>query len=272
MEISLSCTMWLDHMHQIIWHKSLWRIITRLARLDNWKISFDWMRDEFINTMKGAYTSLVDSLDCVNGPQAEYYQALDFSNVLSCARRPTIIDLPLTKYNDSTFGLIPFCFRNGTILPRSMGPSKSISVFQMQVYKMPPDLNIFALSPPQNWRINGTLGPPVRVRKMRCCVSFSAYFNDSIIPCKTCACGCSNAKVARTCTTTSRAILLPQQALLVPFENRTEPNLVSLVPNPLPCCGDNCGVSINWHLATDYRGGWTAFNFADWFTTLLPFK
>lgn len=76
-----------------------------LGRLDNWKLSFDWMRDEFIDTMTGAYPSLVDSSDCIDGPQAKYYQALDFSNVLSCARRPTIIDLPLTKYNDSVFGL-----------------------------------------------------------------------------------------------------------------------------------------------------------------------
>lgn len=38
-------------------------------------------------------------------------------------------------------------------------------------------------------------------------------------------------------------------------------------------CGDNCGVSINWHVATDYRRGWSAritifnwggTNFADW--------
>ncbi|ESQ55845.1 hypothetical protein EUTSA_v10024623mg [Eutrema salsugineum] len=289
-----------------------------LGRLDNWKLSFDWMRDEFINTMKGAYPSLVDSSGCINGPQAKYYQGLEFSKVLSCARRPTIIDLPLTKYNDTEYGRIPFCCRNGTILPRSMDPSKSISSFQMQVYKMPPDLNISALSPPQNWRINGTLnpdykcGPPVRVSPSqfidpsglpsnrtafaswqvvcnitepkdatpKCCVSFSAYFNDSIIPCKTCACGCSSNKAARTCSTTTPALLLPQQALLVPFENRTELTVTwsilkhRPVPNPMPC-GDNCGVSINWHLATDYRGGWTAritvfnwgeTNFADWFT------
>ncbi|XP_010524566.1 PREDICTED: COBRA-like protein 7 [Tarenaya hassleriana] len=305
-----------------------------LGRLDNWKLSFDWMRDEFIYTMKGAYPSLVDSSDCIDGPQAKYYQDLDFSNVLSCASRPTIIDLPLTKYNDSTFGLIPSCCRNGTILPRVMDPSKSSSVFQMQVYKMPPDLNISALSPPQNWRINGTLnpdyqcGPPVRVSlsqfpdpsglpsnrtafsswqvvcnitqpkavSPRCCVSFSAYFNDSIIPCKTCACGCSSSRAAanhQTCSTTAPAILLPPEALLVPFENRTTLSLAwadlkrRQVPTPLPC-GDNCGVSMNWHLATDYRGGWTArvtiFNwgetdFADWFaavqmkkTTALGFE
>ncbi|KAH0870057.1 hypothetical protein HID58_077079 [Brassica napus] len=29
------------------------------------------------------------------------------------------------------------------------------------------------------------------------------------------------------------------------------------IPNPMPC-GDNCGAYINWHMASDYRGGWTA--------------
>ncbi|KAL1223704.1 COBRA-like protein 8 [Cardamine amara subsp. amara] len=290
-----------------------------LGRLDNWDLSFAWMKDEFIFTTKGAYPSIVDSSDCIDGPQGKYYQSLDFSNVLSCARRPHIIDLPLTKYNDSQVGLIPFCCRNGTILPRTMDPTRSKSVFEMQVYKMPPDLNMSAITPPQSWQIKGNLnpdykcGPPVRVISSqfpdtsglpsnrtafaswqvvcnisqpaipKCCVSFSSYFNDSIIPCNTCACGgCSSNRVARSCSTSSPALLLPYQALLIPFENRTKlttawANLKrKKLPNPLPC-GDNCGVSINWHLATDYRGGWTArvtlFNwgqtdFPDWFTAV----
>ncbi|XP_010504747.1 PREDICTED: COBRA-like protein 8 [Camelina sativa] len=290
-----------------------------LGRLDNWDLSFAWMKDEFIFTTRGAYPSVVDSSECISGPQAKYYKEIDFSNVLSCARRPHIIDLPLTKYNDTLMGRIPFCCRNGTILPRSMDPEKSKSVFQMQVYKMPPDLNISAITPPQNWQIKGNInpdykcGPPVRVSSSqfpdpsglpsnrtafaswqvvcnitqpatpKCCVSFSSYFNDSIIPCKTCACGgCSSNRVARTCSANSPALLLPIQALLIPFENRTKLTTAWAdikrreLPNPLPC-GDNCGVTINWHLATDYRGGWTArvtlFNwgetdFADWFTAV----
>lgn len=290
-----------------------------LGRLDNWKLSWDWMQDEFIYTMKGAYPSIVDSSDCIFGPQGTYYGDLDFANVLNCERRPTLIDLPPTKYNDSNLGFKPYCCRNGTILPPLMDASKSISSFQLQVFKMPPDLNRSQLTPPQNWRINGTMnpnykcGPPVRVSPSqfpdpsglpsnstavaswqvvcnitqlkgaspRCCVSFSAYYNDSVVPCKTCACGCSRA-TDRTCSTTTPAMLLPPEALLIPFENRTAkakawadlkhlPN-----PNPMPC-GDNCGVSINWHIATDYSRGWSAritlFNwgetsFPDWFAAV----
>ncbi|CAF2071141.1 unnamed protein product [Brassica oleracea var. botrytis] len=48
------------------------------------------------------------------------------------------------------------------------------------------------------------------------------------------------------------------------------------IPKKLPC-PDNCGVSINWHVNTDYRDGWTArltvfnwrdFAFEDWFVAL----
>lgn len=290
-----------------------------LGRLDNWKLSWDWMKDEFIWEMKGAYPSVVDTSDCVSGPQGKFYQNLDFSNGLNCERRPTLIDLPLEKTNDTKLGMIPFCCRNGTILPPAMDPSKSVSAFQMNVFKMPPDLNRSSFTPPQNWKIEGRLnpdykcGPPVRVSSTqvpdpsgllpdtavfaswqvvcnisqpkgaspRCCVSFSAFYNESIIPCPTCACGCPS-NTARTCSTKAPALLLPSQALLVPFENRTKLSLAWAdinhlpVSSPLPC-GDNCGVSINWHLFTDYRGGWSAritiFNwdespFADWFTAV----
>lgn len=286
-----------------------------LGRLDNWDLSFEWMKDEFIFQTKGAYPSVVDSSACIDGPQGKYYSGVDFSNVLSCARRPHIIDLPLTKYNDSNLGLKPYCCRNGTILSPSMDPTKSKSVFQMEVYKMPPDLNISAIAPPQGWQIKGNLNPdykcgsPVGVslsefpdpsglpsnrtafaswqvvcnitqpKPPSCCVSFSSYLNDSIIPCNTCACrDCSSERVDQTCSTNSPALLLPPQALLIPFENRTKfaTSWAELkhrkVPSPLPC-GDSCGVSINWHLTTDYRRGWTAritifnwggTNFADW--------
>ncbi|XP_074320345.1 COBRA-like protein 7 [Silene latifolia] len=290
-----------------------------LGRLDYWQLSWDWMADEFINTMKGAYTDIVDTNDCITGLQAQQYAGLDFSNVLNCQRRPTIIDLPPQYANDSTLGKIPFCCRNGTILPVSMDESKSVSAFQINVNKMPPNMNQSAITPPQNWQIKGILnpdyvcGPPVRVSpsefpsptglpvnttsfaswqvvcnitqpknaKPKCCVSFSAFFNESIVPCKTCACGCPK-NTGQTCSTTAPAMFLPPEAQLVPFDNRTKLSLAWAaikhrpIPNPLPC-SDNCGVSINWHVATDFNKGWSArmtlfnwdeTNFADWFVAV----
>ncbi|ERN16824.1 COBRA-like protein 7 [Amborella trichopoda] len=290
-----------------------------LGRLDHWNLTWDWMRGEFIQTMRGAYTLIEDSSDCIFGEQGAFFQGLDFTKVMNCQRTPTIVDLPLDKTNDTNIGLIPFCCRNGTLLPPHMDPSKSKAAFQLQVYKMPPDLNRTMLYPPQNWKISGILNPdykcghPVRVDPTlfpdtsglrsftsaiaswrvvcnitnskatppRCCVSFSSFYNESVIPCKTCACGCPS-PAGQACNASAPALFLPSEALLVPFENRTRSALAWAdlkhfhVPNPLPC-GDNCGVSINWHVLSDYNKGWSAritlFNwdatsFEDWFVAV----
>ncbi|KAI3859808.1 hypothetical protein MKX03_013683 [Papaver bracteatum] len=289
-----------------------------LARLDYWKLSWTWMRQEFITTMKGAYPSIVDSRDCLFGPQGINYKDMDFANVLNCQKNPTIVDLPLEKTNDSTLGGLPFCCRNGTILPPPMDPSRSTSIFQLTVKKMPPYLNRTDLAPPQNFQIKSTLNtdykcePPILVSPSLfpdssglpinktavkswqvvchitkpkdatpiCCVSFSAFCSSS---CTTSCCflelGCPKNP---TCNTTAQARLLPPDALLVPFDNRTEKgktwanikHLPLLEPAP---CSDNCGVSINWHVNSDYAKGWSAritlfnwgeTNFVDWFVAL----
>lgn len=140
-----------------------------LGRLDNWNLTWDWMRDEFINDIKGAYPYSRDSTSCIFGRQGAFYKETGFSTVLNCERRPTLIDLPLEMTNNTQRGMIPFCCRNGTILPPTMDPSKSKSAFQLHVYKMPPDLNRSELFPPQNFKISGRLNPdykcgaPVRV-------------------------------------------------------------------------------------------------------------
>ncbi|KAF5188710.1 Cobra-like protein [Thalictrum thalictroides] len=288
-----------------------------LGRLDHWNLTWEWMRGEFIYSTRGAYTHLKDSSQCLYGPPGTYYKDLDFSAVQNCERKPTISDLPAEKEKDEKLGNMPFCCRNGTILPTTMDESKARSIFQLQVYKVPPDMNRTALNPPQKWKIDGVLnpqykcGPPIRVaptefpdpsglqartlaiatwqvvcnitkpkiKSSRCCVSFSAFYNDSVIPCNTCACGCPNPD---RCNPNAPAMLLPSEALLVPFINRAEKAKAwakmkhNKIPNPLPC-GDNCGVSINWHINSDYKKGWSAritlfnwldFAFEDWFTAV----
>lgn len=288
-----------------------------LGRLDHWNLTWEWTRGEFIHSMKGAYVREVDYSGCIYGLAGQYYQSMDFSEVLNCQKKPVIFDLPAERASDNQLGKIPNCCRNGTILPVTMDKSKSKSVFQVQVFKIPPDMNRTAIYPPQKWNIVGVLNPeyecgaPIRVDpaqfhdpsglqaikfalaswqvvcnisrptkgKYKCCVSFSAYYNESVIPCDTCACGCEDTD---KCNPDKPAMLLPGEALLVPFENRTVKARAwaSLnhfpVPNPLPC-GDNCGVSINWHITSDYKQGWAAritlfnwrrINFENWFTAV----
>ncbi|EEF36641.1 Protein COBRA precursor, putative [Ricinus communis] len=288
-----------------------------LGRLDHWNLTWEWMRGEFIYSMKGAYTRIIDYSDCIYGAAGKYYGSLDFSKVMNCQKKPIISDLPPVRANDTEIGKIPNCCRNGTLLPKFMDPSQSKAAFQLQVYKLPPDMNRTALYPPQKWNIVGVLNPeykcgaPIRVsptafpdpsglqssimaiatwqvvcnitkpktRSPKCCVSFSAYYNDSVIPCNTCACGCQD---TTNCDPDAPAMFLPSEALLVPFANRSTKAVAWArlkhfkIPKPLPC-SDNCGVSINWHISTDYKNGWSAritlfnwqdFSFENWFTAI----
>ncbi|CAD6223626.1 unnamed protein product [Miscanthus lutarioriparius] len=289
-----------------------------ISRLDNWNLTWEWKRGEFIYNMKGAYTLLKEGPACIYSPAAGYYKDFDFTPVYNCEKRPVIVDLPPEREKDDAIGNVPFCCKNGTLLPPTMDPSKSRAVFQMQVYKLPPDLNRTALYPPQNWKISGKLNPqyacgqPIRVspqefpdptglmsstpavaswqvacnitrpkkRASKCCVSFSAYYNDSVVPCSTCACGCGNDTA--TCDPDARAMQLPPEALLIPFDNRSAKARAWAkikhwrVPNPMPC-SDNCGVSINWHVMNNYKSGWSArmtifnwqdYTFKDWFAAV----
>ncbi|GFZ12483.1 COBRA-like protein 10 precursor [Actinidia rufa] len=84
-------------------------------------------------------------------------------------------------------------------------------------------------------------------------------------------------------TPDANALHLPPEALLVPFDNRTRKNQglgqrLNTRPYPRNCpARTTVGVSINWHVDTDYKSGWTAritlFNwdpypFQDWFTAI----
>ncbi|KAL5548268.1 hypothetical protein UlMin_003499, partial [Ulmus minor] len=71
-----------------------------LGRLDHWNLTWEWMRGEFIYTMRGAYTHRKDPLECIYGPTGNYYKDLDFSQVMNCQKKPIISDLPAEKAED----------------------------------------------------------------------------------------------------------------------------------------------------------------------------
>ncbi|KAK2968135.1 hypothetical protein RJ640_001157 [Escallonia rubra] len=130
-----------------------------LGRLDHWNLTWEWMRGEFIYTMRGAYTHQKDYSDCIYGVAGQYYQDLDFSQVMNCQKKPVIADLPRDRAKDEKIGNLPYCCRNGSLLPTIMNATKARSIFQVQVYKLPPDLNKTALYPPENWKIVGVVNP-----------------------------------------------------------------------------------------------------------------
>lgn len=114
-----------------------------------------------------------------------------------------------------------------------------------------------------SWQVTCNITKP-KPKQNRCCVSFSAYYADAAVPCPTCACGCDDDLVHDSkCDPDGAALPIPPESLLVPFANRTTKTKAwaalkhRTLPKKLPC-PDNCGVSINWHVNTDYKSGWTA--------------
>lgn len=79
-----------------------------------------------------------------------------FSKVMKCQKNPIINDLPSQNANDSEVGKTPYCYRNGSILPTIMDRSKPMSLYQMQVFKIPPVLKRTALYHPEKWKTMGS--------------------------------------------------------------------------------------------------------------------
>ncbi|MQM17496.1 hypothetical protein Taro_050469, partial [Colocasia esculenta] len=136
-----------------------------------------------------------------------------------------------------------------------------------QVFPDPFGLNAISHAIIASWQVVCNITRP-KAKASRCCASFSAFYNDSIVPCGTCAYGCPG---GLSCDADAAPLLLPPEALLVPFDNRTAKAKAwakikrRQVPHTLPC-GDFCGVSINWHFAAiqinkAYRGYENVYSF-----------
>ncbi|KAG8083202.1 hypothetical protein GUJ93_ZPchr0015g6819 [Zizania palustris] len=64
---------------------------TKVSRLDNWRLSWEWWHDEFIYSMKDAYLWEKDISGYIYGSVGQYYLSLDFSQVLNCYKKPMIM-------------------------------------------------------------------------------------------------------------------------------------------------------------------------------------
>ncbi|KAJ7948473.1 COBRA-like protein [Quillaja saponaria] len=155
-----------------------------LGRLDHWNLTWEWMRGEFIYNMRGAYTHKKDPSECIYGPAGKYYQDFDFSKVMNCAKKPIIADLPPDRAEDKDVGKLPYCCKNGTILPKLMDESKARCSPPIRVdpteFPDPSGLDT-TTSAIASWQIICNITRP-KPKAARCCVSFSAFYNDSVIP------------------------------------------------------------------------------------------
>lgn len=225
-----------------------------------WKLGWVWAKKEVIWSMVGAQAT--EQGDCSKFK----------GNIPHCCKRnPTVVDLlPGVPYNQQ----IANCCKGGVVGSWGQDPSAAVSSFQISVglsgtsnktVKLPKNITLAApgggyscsqakivpssifWSPDgrrktqalMTWNITCTYSQLVASQHPRCCVSMSSFYNSTITPCPSCACGCQN---KNTCVESAPNI----QSVVTPT-----------IDNPiLQCTQHMCPIRVHWHVKTNYKEYW----------------
>ncbi|XP_015962623.1 protein COBRA [Arachis duranensis] len=227
-----------------------------------WSMGWTWAKKEVIWSMMGGQTT--EQGDCSkfkgNPPHC-------------CKKDPTVVDLlPGTPYNQQ----IANCCKGGVLSSWAQDPTNAVASFQVSVgragttnrtVKVPKNFTLKApgpgytcgpakIVPPtkfiqsdkrrvtqalMTWNVTCTYSQFLAQKTPTCCVSLSSFYNDTIVPCPTCACGCqSNSSCVNANT--------PHLASVVAGKNNFSP-LVQ-------CTSHMCPVRVHWHVKLNYKEYW----------------
>ena len=178
-----------------------------------WQLGWTWAKKEVIWSMVGAQTT--EQGDCskfkTNPPHC-------------CKRDPTVIDLlPGTPYKDQ----VANCCKGGVISTFNQDPANAASSFQISVglagttnktVKVPKNFTLKTPGPGytcgratvvrptkflmgdgrrttqalMTWNVTCTYSQFLAQKTPTCCVALSSFYNNTIVGCPTCSCGCQN--------------------------------------------------------------------------------
>lgn len=250
----------------------------RSIQAPGWSLSWTWAKKEVIWSMVGSQTT--EQGDCSKFK----------GNVPHCCKKtPLVVDLlPGTPYNQQ----IANCCRGGVINSWAQDPTTAVSAFQVSVgqagttnktVRLPKNFTLkapgpgYTCGPAKNvkptkfttadkrrvtqalmtWNVTCTYSQFLAQKTPTCCVSLSSFYNDTIVPCPTCACGCQN-NTAGTCVKSESSYL----ASAVPSGGKASDSPM------LQCTNHMCPIRIHWHLKLNYKDYWrvkvtlTNFNYA----------
>ncbi|XP_020577191.1 COBRA-like protein 3 [Phalaenopsis equestris] len=178
-----------------------------------WILGWTWSKKEVIWSMVGAQTT--EQGDCSKFK----------GNIPHCCKKdPSVVDLlPGTPYNMQ----IANCCKGGVISSWVQDPPNAISAFQLSVgyagttnktVRVPKNFTLKAPGPGytcgaakivkqskfvtsdgrrttqalMTWNVTCTYSQFLSQKTPSCCVSLSSFYNDTIVNCPTCSCGCQN--------------------------------------------------------------------------------
>ncbi|KDP31374.1 hypothetical protein JCGZ_11750 [Jatropha curcas] len=231
-----------------------------------WTLSWSWAKKEVIWSMVGAQAT--EQGDCSKFK----------GNIPHCCKKtPTVVDLlPGVPYNQQFTN----CCKGGVVAAWGQDPSSSVSAFQVSVglagtsnktVKLPKNFTLLGPGPgytcgpakivpstvfftPDNrrktqalmtWNVTCTYSQFLASKNPSCCVSFSSFYNETITPCPSCACGCQN---KHNCIM-SNSKEAHKKGINTPKKDNTP---------LLQCTHHMCPVRVHWHVKVNYKDYWRA--------------
>ncbi|XP_042418645.1 COBRA-like protein 1 [Zingiber officinale] len=240
----------------------------RHIQAPGWTLGWTWAKKEVIWSMVGAQTT--EQGDCSRFK----------GNIPHCCKKdPTVVDLlPGTPYNMQ----IANCCKGGVINSWAQDPANAASSFQVSVgvagttnktVRVPKNFTLKAPGPGytcgiakivkptkfvtqdgrrttqalMTWNVTCTYSQFLAQKTPTCCVSLSSFYNDTIVNCPTCTCGCQNN--------------LTQPGSCVEGDS---PYLASAVNGPgknsfvplVQCTSHMCPIRVHWHVKLNYKEYW----------------
>ncbi|KAL3814506.1 hypothetical protein ACJIZ3_015774 [Penstemon smallii] len=215
----------------------------RHIEFPGWKLSFTWPGDEVLWDILGAEATEQGNCSAFKGRQLPH----------CCLKEPIIIDLlPAAPYNKQ----VGNCCRGGVVSSMIQDPGKSIAYSNASVItgihtnfylglggytcgdplRVPPtkffeDQGRRRTQAVATWNVTCSYS---QLKAPTCCVSLSAFYNDTIVPCPKCSSAC------RGQTGSKRLILQHNEQ-----------------PKPVVQCSDYmCPIKVHWHVKQSYREYW----------------
>ncbi|KAE8722309.1 COBRA-like protein 6 [Hibiscus syriacus] len=93
------------------------------------------------------------------------------------------------------------------------------------------------------WNVTCTYSQFLAMKNPNCCVSFSSFYNETITPCPSCACGCQN----KNYCVKSDSKILKMVELNTPRKDNSP---------LLQCTHHMCPVRVHWHVKLNYKDYW----------------
>ncbi|KHG25808.1 COBRA-like protein 6 [Gossypium arboreum] len=182
----------------------------RHIELPGWKLGWEWLGKEVIWSIQGAEATEQGNCSRFKGGQLPH----------CCEKKPLIVDLlPGAPYNIQTSN----CCKGGVLSSMIQDPTKYAAVFQMNIgaggvadsdFDMPQNFSLgvpgYTCAKPVQvapskyssdggrrwtqalgtWNVTCIYSQYQASTSPKCCVSLSAFYNDSIVHCPKCSCSC----------------------------------------------------------------------------------